>query len=259
MRLQDRIALLTAAGSGVGRASALRFAAEGAHVVVTDLDPAAAAATVAAIEAGGTGSAEAHGLDVADRAATGRLLEAVGSRHGHLDVLFANAGIPGPAGVALEDGEWEQTVAVNLRSVFHAAEFGLPLLRRAEPGRASFICTASVAGIVGSPVGILYSATKGAVIMFVKSLALALGPEGIRVNALCPGSTQTPMLTRFFERGDAEAPEPEVLEGFVADTVPMGRTARPEEIAAGALYLASDDSAFVHGTTLVVDGGYLAK
>jgi len=258
MRLQDRIAFITAAGSGMGRSAALRFAAEGAHVIVTDLDGDAASVVAAEVAEAGLGSAEAHQLDVADRAAVGAAFERVEETHGVLNVLFSNTGIPGPAGLSIDDEEWDRTVAVNLRSAFYTTEFALPLLRKAVP-HASIICTSSAAGIVGSPVGILYSATKGAVIMFVKSLALSLGPEGIRVNALCPGSTSTPMLQEFFERGGLEAPPPDVVEKFIKDTVPLGRTAEPDEIAAGALFLASDDSSFVHGSVLSVDGGYLAK
>lgn len=258
MRLEDRIALVTGAGSGMGRAIALRFAGEGAHVIVTDLDRGAAEAVTREIAHAGHGSAEAHALDVADREQQRRLFERIASDHGVLHVVVNNAGAPGPAGVDISDADWNLTVDVNLRSHFYSTEYALPLLRKAVP-HASIICTSSVAGIVGSPVGILYSTTKGAVIQFVKSLALALAAEGIRVNALCPGSTSTPMLQRFFERGGAEAPSAEVAEQFVGETVPFGRTATPEEIAGGALYLASDDSSFVHGTTLVIDGGYIAK
>jgi NAD(P)-dependent dehydrogenase (short-subunit alcohol dehydrogenase family) len=259
MRLENRVTVITAAGSGMGRAEALRFAAEGSIVYATDIDGAAVEAVAAeAADAGSAGSVVPRPLDVADRAAVGQIFAEVERDHGHLHVLLNNAGIPGPAGVALENEEWTRCVDVNLRSVFYTTEFALPLLRTTVP-QASIICTASVAGIVGSPVGILYSATKGAVIMFVKSLALSLGPEGIRVNALCPGSTSTPMLKQFFERGGLEAPPPDVVDKFIADTVPLGRTAKPEEIAGAALFLACDDSAFVHGTTLEVDGGYIAR
>ena len=258
MRLQDRITVVTGAGSGMGRATALRFAREGAHVVVTDIDGKAATAVAEEIAASGTGSAESRTLDVADRDQQRELFAQIERDHGILHAIVNNAGVPGPAGVDISDGDWDLSIGVNLRSHFYSTEYALPLLRKAVP-HASIICTSSVAGIVGSPVGILYSTTKGAVISFAKSLALALASEGIRVNALCPGSTATPMLQQFFERGGAEAPSAEIALQFVGEAVPFGRPATPEEIADGALYLASDESSFVHGTTLVIDGGYLAK
>jgi NAD(P)-dependent dehydrogenase (short-subunit alcohol dehydrogenase family) len=256
-RLEGRIAVITASGSGIGREAALRMAREGAHVIVTDIDLFAAESVVKEIESAG-GSARARRLDVSQRADVKALFEEVEKDQGILHILFNNAGIPGPAGVDITDEEWDRTLNINLRSVFYATEYALPLLRKAAP-HASIICTASAAGIKGSAVGILYSATKGAVIQFVKSLAIALGPENIRVNAVAPGSTSTPMLRQFFERGGATAPSDEVVRDFIKNTVPMGRTAEAGEIADAVVFLASDESSFVHGSTISVDGGYLIK
>jgi NAD(P)-dependent dehydrogenase (short-subunit alcohol dehydrogenase family) len=255
MKLANRIALITAAGSGMGRAAALRFATEGAHVVVTDVSKDAAGAVADEIVGSG-GSAEAHALDVADRSAVDGVFDAVGTRHGRLHVLYNHAGIPGASGLDIDDQAWQLATDVNLKGAFMATAAALPWLRRAEQG-ASIIFTASVSGLVGSPLSPLYSMTKGGVVLLMKSLALKLGPDGIRVNAICPGPIATPMLPQFFGREAGEGVD-DLVEQFVAN-VPLGRHGRPEEIAAAALFLASDDASFVTGVALPVDGGYLAR
>ena len=254
MRLDGKVALVTAAGSGMGRASAVRFAVEGAHVVVSDLDIEAAAGTVTRIESAG-GKAEAVAFDVRDRDAMAAAVEAVGARHGRIDVLFNHAGVPGAAGIDIDEEAWRFATDVNLKGAFDLTALALPWLRCSTA--ASVLFTASVSGIVGSPLSPLYSMTKGGIVLLMKSLALKLGPEGIRVNAICPGPIDTPMLPQFFGREHGDGVE-DLVSAFMT-SVPLGRPGRPEEIAAAAAFLASDDASFVTGVALPVDGGYLAK
>jgi len=255
MRLKGRIALVTAGGSGMGRASCRRFAAEGAHVIVSDLDADAAKQTLALIEADG-GSGEAHQLDVADRAAVTALAEHVRCTHGVLHVLYNHAGIPGASGIDIDESAFDLAIDVNLKGAFFLTAACEDVLRAAD-GHASVIFTASVSGIVGSPLSPLYSMTKGGIVLLMKSLALRFGPAGIRVNAICPGPIATPMLPQFFGR-DSGADVSDVIENFTVN-VPLGRRGEPEEIAAAAAFLASDDASFVTGVALPVDGGYLAR
>jgi NAD(P)-dependent dehydrogenase (short-subunit alcohol dehydrogenase family) len=181
----------------------------------------------------------------------------VGERHGKVNVLYNHAGIPGAAGLDIDDEAWRVATDVNMKGAFFATNAALPWLRKAVAGTASIIFTASVSGLVGSPLSPLYSMTKGGIVLLMKSLALQLGPEGIRVNAICPGPIATPMLPQFFGR-EAAAGVDDLVEAFTAN-VPLGRSGRPEEIAAAALFLASDEASFITGVALPVDGGYLAR
>jgi NAD(P)-dependent dehydrogenase (short-subunit alcohol dehydrogenase family) len=255
MRLKDRIALVTAGGSGMGRASCLRFAEEGAHVIVTDLDADAAKETVSLIESA-SGSAEAHQLDVSSTSAIKELVEYIRNEHGVLHVLYNHAGVPGASGINIEESAFDFAINVNLKGAFFLTGLCEDLLKAAN-GKGSVIFTASVSGIVGSPLSPLYSMTKGGVVLLMKSLALRLGPMGIRVNAICPGPIATPMLPQFFGR-DSGADVSDVIDSFTAN-VPLGRRGEPEEIANAALFLASDEASFVNGVPLPVDGGYLAR
>jgi NAD(P)-dependent dehydrogenase (short-subunit alcohol dehydrogenase family) len=257
MKLKGRVALITAAGSGMGRASAELFASEGAHAIVVDRDPEAAERTVKAItDAGGSASAEQTDVSKVDE------LEALFARverdHGVLHVLFNHAGIPGAAGIEMTEAEWQLSVDVNMKSAFFATSFALPLLRKAD-GHGSVIFTASTTGLVGSPYSPLYSMTKGGVIMFMKGFALMVAKDGIRANAICPGPIETPMLPLFFGRTPTEGGVDNEVRGFIAQAVPVGRPGQPSEIATAALFLASDDSSFVTGVALPVDGGYTAR
>jgi NAD(P)-dependent dehydrogenase (short-subunit alcohol dehydrogenase family) len=256
MRLQDRVAVVTAGGSGMGRASARRLAADGAVVVVTDIDVAAARETVKLIEAD-AGKAEPAEVDVADVAALQEFFADVDARHGRLDILFNNAGVPGAAGIEITLDEWDHAVNINMRGAYFATMYALPALRRAE-GRGAVIFNASTGGLVGSPGAPLYGLTKGGVVLLMQSLALTLAPEGIRVNAVCPGMMDTPMLPRFFSREENPAVE-EKIPGYVKRQVPMGRLGQPEEVADVVAFLASDEARFVTGVAMPVDGGYVAK
>jgi NAD(P)-dependent dehydrogenase (short-subunit alcohol dehydrogenase family) len=258
-RLQGRTALITAAASGMGRASAERFAAEGAHVVVSDIDGDGAAEVVETIEADG-GSAEAVSCDVRDLDALKAMVDGIERDHGALHVLFNHAGIPGAgggdSGLDLELDAWDTVMDINVRSAFYLTGYALPLLRRAGNG-ANILFTASVSGIVGSPLSPVYALTKGGIVLLMRSLAIKLGPEGIRSNAICPAMIETPMLSAFFGR-DTGA-DIEDLKAAYKGNVPLSRAAHPSEMAAAAAFLASDDASWVTGVALPVDGGFLAQ
>jgi NAD(P)-dependent dehydrogenase (short-subunit alcohol dehydrogenase family) len=253
MLLKDKTALITAGASGMGRAAAVLFAQQGAHVIVVDVNETAAKETVAAIEAeGGKGTAAV--VDVRNLGALKSLTEQVERDHGALHVLYNNVGIPGAAGLDLTEDEWDTLIEINARASFFLTNYLTGALKAA--GGASVIFTSSTSGLIGSPFSPLYSFTKGGIIALVRSLALAFAPDKIRVNAIAPGSVETPGLPAFFRS------KPEELEArkaaFFAQ-IPLGRPSQPEEIASVALFLASDLSTYVTGTTLPVDGGLTAK
>ncbi|MDT5076998.1 MAG: hypothetical protein QOJ80_1635, partial [Mycobacterium sp.] len=191
LRLKDRVAVVTGGASGMGRASAKKFVAEGAHVVIADVDELAAAAVAAELSASGPGSARAYALDVTDLSRLRGLVELIEREFGILHVLFNNAGYPGPAGLDAVTDEFDKTVDINVKAGYYATSYAIPLLTKAVP-HASVIFTSSTSGVVGSPLSVLYSATKGAVVLMAKSMALSLGGQGIRVNVICPGPTDTP-------------------------------------------------------------------
>jgi NAD(P)-dependent dehydrogenase (short-subunit alcohol dehydrogenase family) len=249
MRLADKIAIITGAGAGIGREAALRFAAEGARVVCSDLNPETTGETVRRLqEAGGEGCFIR--ADAADSGDVRRLVEETAARYGGLDVFFANAGVvPGGTVVECAEEEWDRTMAVNARSAFLACKYAIPQMQAG--GGGSIVCTASVAGIAGVKNRAAYSASKMAVIGLVKSVALDYVQEKIRINAICPGTVDTPSLQeRLRAAGDYER----ALREFVARQ-PMGRIGTAAEIAALAVYLASDESAYMTGTYVVIDGG----
>ena len=258
-RLAGRIALITAGGSGMGRASAERFAEEGAHVVVADLNGEAAVEVVEAITAAGGKRRGGHLRRPRSR-------RAAGARrwdrrdHGVLHVLFNHAGIPGSSGgdtgVDLDLDEWDRVVDINMRSAFFLTNYALPLLKEAGD-KASIIFTSSTSGVVGSPMSPIYSLTKGGIVLLMKSLAVRLGPIGIRSNAICPAMVETPMLSEFFGR-DSGADIDDLKSAFKS-LVPLARAAHPREVASVAAFLASDDASWVTGVALPVDGGFLAK
>lgn len=254
MQLQSKVAVVTAGGSGIGRATSRLFAAEGAKVAVVDIDAAAAAETASLIESDG-GESSAHAVDCADVAALEALFAELADHYGKLDALFNHAGIPNAHGIEeATEADFERAIGVNLRSGFFATKFALPLMTRG--GGGAIVFTASTSGLMGSATSPLYSMTKHGVVGMVRSMAQILGPQGIRVNAVCPGPVRTPMLPGFMNRGPEETDW--VAEHYGSANA-MGRVAEPEEIAAAVLYLVSDASSYVTGVPLPVDAGFVAK
>jgi NAD(P)-dependent dehydrogenase (short-subunit alcohol dehydrogenase family) len=251
MRLQDKVALITGAGSGIGRAAAQRFATEGAAVVVVDLDAASAEESAAGIiEAGGRATAVT--ADVSRSEDCAAMVAHAEDAFGRLDVLFNNAGVMVPGdddAVTTEESLWDLTMAVNAKGVFLGCKHGIPALRRA--GGGSIINTASFVAVMGAATPQLaYTASKGAVLALSRELAVIHAREGIRVNALCPGPLRTEMLMRFL---DTEEKRQRRLVH-----IPVGRFGEATEIAEAALFLASDESSFITGTDFLVDGGITA-
>jgi len=243
-RLSGQIAVVTGGGSGIGLATVRRFAAEGARVVVVDLN--AEAGEAAAKEVGG----ESVACDVSDEAQVRALFDGVAERHGRVDVAFNNAGISPPDDDSILDtglDAWERVNRVNLTSVYLCCKYAIPHMRR--QGKGSIINTASFVALMGAATSqIAYTASKGGVLALSRELGVQFAREGIRVNALCPGPVATPLLMDLF------AADPERAARRLVH-VPMGRFAEPTEIAAAVAFLASDDSSFVTASSFVVDGG----
>ncbi|MBO4163729.1 3-oxoacyl-ACP reductase [Micromonospora antibiotica] len=243
-RLQDRVAVVTGAGSGIGLATVRRFAAEGARVVCVDIDD----------EAGGRAAEEVGGeyvhTDVADEAAVRDLFDGVVQRHGRVDVAFNNAGISPPDDDSILDtglDAWERVLRVNTTSVYLCCKYAIGHMRR--QGKGSIVNTASFVALMGAATSqIAYTASKGGVLAMTRELGVQFAREGIRVNALCPGPVATPLLMELF------AADPERAARRLVH-VPMGRFGAPEEIAAAVAFLASDDASFMTAAQFVVDGG----
>lgn len=259
MRLEGKLGLVTAAASGMGRAGALRFAREGAAVAVVDLDGDAASAVVKEIEGGG-GRAIAIAADLTKDDEARAIVTQTEREFGGLDFVWNHVGHPGPSLLEGVDwGEVERTLDLNIRSVMVTTEVAIPLMR--VRGGGSLLFTSSVSGLVGSRQSPIYSVAKFGVVGFVKAMAIRLAPEGIRVNALCPGPIDTPMLRVFVKRPDQQTPAGLDVEDLIykrQSRVPMGRPGQPDEIANAALFLLSDEASFITGVALPVDGGATA-
>ncbi len=236
-RLAGKAALITGAGSGIGRAIALRFATEGARVMASDIDAAAAERTAADA---GTG-AKAIRTDVTSEPDVQSAVEATVAAFGAIDVLVNNAGIAASA-------DWEKTIAVNLSGVYYGLKHGGAAM--AARGGGSIINLASVLGLVGLPGAGAYTASKHGVVGLTRQFAVDLAARGVRVNCINPGFIETAMTDPISSN--------EALKKFITDQMPLGRWGRPEEVAAVALFLASDDASYVTGADYVVDGGFTA-
>ena len=254
MRFQDKVALVTGGGSGLGQAACLGFAREGAAVSVVDLDEAGGQRTVSMIGESG-GNAAFFGADVTSSSDVQAAMRAAAEHFGALHVLYNNAGIGSPRLGArideVDEADWDRVLGVNLKGVFLCSKYGVPEIRRS--GGGAIVNTASIAGIVALTTH-AYCASKAAVIELTKTMAIELAKENIRVNAVAPGFIDTPLL-RGARVGASETEQARRIEHW-ARQVPAGRIGQPEDIANAVLYLASDEASLVTGHTLVVDGAY---
>jgi NAD(P)-dependent dehydrogenase (short-subunit alcohol dehydrogenase family) len=252
MQLSGKVALITGAASGIGRATALLFAREGAAIALADLN-ADAGQRVADEIAHAGGRAFFEPVDVTRAADCGRVVERTLRELGKIDILFNNAGIIRRATVLdLSEEDWDRVMAVNVKAIYLLSREVIPHMQKA--GGGTIVNTASGWGLAGGAKAAVYCASKGAVVLLTKAMAIDHGPQNIRVNCICPGDTETGML---HEEARQLAEE---NSRFLAESAkrPLGRVGTPEEIAQATLYLASDASSFVTGTALVVDGGGLA-
>lgn len=251
MRLKDKVALITGAGSGIGRETALLFAQEGAKIVVADVNDEAGQTTVQLVQDAG-GQATYTRADVSKATDCATMVQAAETTFGKLNILFNNAGISHARdddAINTEEDVWDLTMAINLKGVFLGCKYGIPALRRA--GGGSIINTASFVALLGAATPQLaYTASKGGVLSMTRELAMIHARENIRVNALCPGPLHTELLMKYLNT-------PEKKQRRLVH-IPMGRFGEAKEIAYAVLYLASDESSFVTGTEFMVDGGITA-
>jgi NAD(P)-dependent dehydrogenase (short-subunit alcohol dehydrogenase family) len=249
MRLKDRVVVITGAGSGIGRASAKVFGAEGARVVAADIDLPAAQNTVRQIEsAGGTGLAIE--VDVANAESVQNLVKTTVSAFSHVHVVLNNAAIQINKTIeATTVEEWNRQMAVNVGGVFLCSKFFLPLLRLTK---GTIINMSSVNGFFVEPFCAGYCATKGAIVSLTKALAIDYGREGIRVNCICPGYIDAGLAEGYFQA----QPDPAAARDEAGQLHALGRIGKPEEVARAAVFLASDEASFITGSAVIVDGGF---
>jgi NAD(P)-dependent dehydrogenase (short-subunit alcohol dehydrogenase family) len=251
MRLNDKVALITGGGSGIGKASCLLFAREGARIVVVDLKKETAEATATEIRDAG-GDARAFAADVSKAKDAEGMIRFAEESYGRLNVVFNNAGVfhnDDNSVTNTAEDIWDLVIDINLKGVFLGCQYAIPALQRA--GGGSIINTASFVAILGAAVPqIAYTASKGGVLAMTREIAVEFARQNIRANALCPGPVETPLLAELL--ADSARRQRRLVH------IPPGRFARPEEIANAALFLASDESSYVNGSTFLVDGGITA-
>jgi meso-butanediol dehydrogenase/(S,S)-butanediol dehydrogenase/diacetyl reductase len=253
MKLKDKVAIVTGGASGIGRATSLLFAKEGANVIVADLAQHAANTVAEEARAIGSGDSMAIQVDISDTASVTNMVDAIIEKFGRIDVLINNAGY-GFAGdvVTTDEAAWDRLMAVNLKGVYLGSKYVIPHMAR--QGGGVIVNTASTGSIVGIRDRAAYCASKGAVASLTKCMALDHASDDIRVNAICPGTTDSP----YHYEIAAKSEDPNEFRRGLEERQVMNRLGTPEEIASGMLFLASDDSSFATGSLLVVDGGMTA-
>ena len=250
--MNGKVALITGGASGIGRATALRFAADKASVVIADVDTDGGEETVRTIEANG-GDARFVKTDVVRESEVKALVRKSVDAYGRLDYAFNNAGISSPRSVDLvehTEEEWDRVIDIDLKGVWLCMKH--EILQMLGQGSGAIVNTSSIYGLVGIPTGPAYAAAKHGVIGLTKSAALTYAQKGIRVNAVCPGATRSPMVQRIIDQNPAR-------EEWYVSQHPIGRMGVPEEIAEAVVWLCSDKASFVAGHAMAVDGGYLAQ
>ena len=258
MRLKDKVAVITAAGSGAGRAGSLLFAKEGAKVIVGDIDPKGGEETVSMVKNQG-GEAVFVQIDAGKVDDMKQLIDTTVSTYGTLQILWNHAGIPGPGKLEdTEEADFDQSFNINCKGGYFATKFAVPHMRKAGGGAILF--TASVSALRASPWSPSYAMYKGGLIPLTMSLAAYLGPDKIRTNCICPGMIDSPMARVFVDRSGSMPKDKleETIYGF-KERVPVGRIATPEDIANAALFLASDEASYVNGVIFPVDGGTMVR
>lgn len=253
MRLKDKVALITGSGSGIGRATAILFAKEGAKVAVADYVRNAGEETVEIIKNAG-GEAFFISVDVSNANDVQKMIEETVNHYGKLDILFNNAGINIPAPITETTEElWDKIMNINLKGVFLGCKYAVPVMKK--QGGGVIINTASIFAFAGFVNDSAYCASKGGVYAFTRALALEVAPFNIRVNCICPGTTLTPLVQGVWKK----LGKPEERASATIQQIPLGRLGKPEDMANAALFLASDESSFVTGAAIIVDGGFTVR
>ena len=252
MRLDDQVILVTGGASGIGQATVKRLAQDGAHVIVADVQMDLATDVAAEVNSAG-GSAEVYELDVAEEGAAAAAVAAIVGNHGRLDGAFNNAGIVGPTTklLEIEPAEWARVMSVNLTGVFSCVQAEIAQMVQQQSG-GSIVNASSICGLVALPQATAYNAAKHGVVGITKTAALEYGPNNIRVNAICPGFIDTPMLAH------GAGADPNVLAGVVA-TLPIRRVASADEVADVVAWLLSAESSYVTGVAMPIDGGWVVQ